>query len=328
MLAKPGEQDREGLYFNPVMKCCSYVPDLHNFLAGAILDDDDPQMAEGRKTVEARIRAGVGVTPLGLEPPADYTLLYRHGTEAFGRSQTLRCPHYIEAGGRCGIWKHRESTCATWFCKYERGSLGHLFWREHLHPLLAAVEHHLAIWCALELGLELDALHSLLAEARAADPESLQPEQIDRRPEPEKQRRIWGNWRGREMEWYRACAGRVRNLSWRDTAAICGCEVAVLARLAQKAYRELLDPQLPERLEPAPFELVQIETGRLRVVGYSRLDPLDLPAQVFQVLHYFRGRNTRAAVQAIQQEENIALSDDLILKLKDFGILQAPGPGG
>src|SRR5438034_10877336 len=41
-----------GYYFSPQTKCCTYLPELHNFLVGRILSDDDPASATGRATVE------------------------------------------------------------------------------------------------------------------------------------------------------------------------------------------------------------------------------------------------------------------------------------
>ncbi len=326
MLAKPGDAapDDGRLYFEPAMKCCSYVPELHNFLTGQILSDDDPALAAGRLTVEERIQGGVGVTPLSLEPPADYALLYRHGAAAFGRSRALRCPHYLEDGGRCGVWRYRESTCSTWYCKYVRGARGQAFWRDYVHPLLGTVERSLALWCALDLGFDLEALRPLLAAARSSEAEPLRAEQLDHRAEPGAQRRLWRNWLGREMEWYRACAERVRELPWTQVLAICGPEARALARLARLAYERLRDAQLPERLEPAAFELVNIATDSVRTLSYSQLDPLELPVAVLHVLHYFHGRTARAAMAAIQERENIDLGEDLVLKLADFGLLQNP----
>src|SRR5262245_52393001 len=52
-------------FFSPATKCCTYLPQLANFLVGRILGDQDPDpsAAAGRASVEARIDAGVGVTP-------------------------------------------------------------------------------------------------------------------------------------------------------------------------------------------------------------------------------------------------------------------------
>src|SRR5512134_3109981 len=60
-------QNRGSKLFNPQSKCCTYLPRLPNFLVGMILKDQDPAMTSGRASVETRLQAGLGVTPLGLE---------------------------------------------------------------------------------------------------------------------------------------------------------------------------------------------------------------------------------------------------------------------
>src|SRR5436190_23566607 len=45
------------LYFNPDAKCCTYIPELPNYLVGRILSEADPALAHGRDTVRSRLRA-------------------------------------------------------------------------------------------------------------------------------------------------------------------------------------------------------------------------------------------------------------------------------
>src|SRR5579863_3280623 len=111
-------------FFSPQTKCCTYLPEIANFLVGRILADASPDAAFGRATVEARIDAGVEVTPLGLQKTPLFSLVYRASPASFGHATSMRCPHYVVDGGRCGVWRHRESTCATWFCKFARGANG------------------------------------------------------------------------------------------------------------------------------------------------------------------------------------------------------------
>src|SRR4051812_28924758 len=67
MLKKEGTPTERGdVFYSTQTKCCTYLPELKNFLVGRILGDADPAAARGRATVVARIGAGVGVTPFGL----------------------------------------------------------------------------------------------------------------------------------------------------------------------------------------------------------------------------------------------------------------------
>ena len=195
-LQKPGKPPDPEAY-NPDTKCCTYLPMLHNFLVGAMLDDDSPDFATGKVTVQARIDRGEAVTPLGLYATEEYLSRYDAGAR-FGRDLSLRCPHYLHLeGGKCGVWRHRESTCSTWFCKYERGDLGRDFWRRGVAPMLREAELAVARHCAFELG---------------ADEVEL------------------GKWEGDVRGLYRASTKLVNELAWPEVEKIGGQGVKRLAR--------------------------------------------------------------------------------------------------
>src|SRR5690606_32741885 len=103
---------------------------------------------------------------------------------AFGRDRSLLCAYFDE--GRCTIWAHRESTCATWFCKHERGAAGKRLWRS-VHALLGEIEVALSRWAvrvldpgeeAVALAVDGAALH------RAVGSVDVLPEAVHRR--------LWG----------------------------------------------------------------------------------------------------------------------------------------
>ncbi len=309
--------------FDPTTKCCTYLPALANYLVGAILADPSTDPA-GRASVLARIDAGIGVSPLGLERTPLYETLYRHGAgRAFGRSRALRCPHYLEHGA-CGIWQHRESTCATWFCKHVRGAVGHAFWRASLQPLLCAVERGLARFCVLELELEPDVLKRLLSPTPLvprAIHQTLGAEDLDSVADPKVQRARWGRWAGREIELYEACARLVAPLSWGDVTSVCGPEVRMFERAARYAYDEMCASEIPTALAVGAFAIVESSAAHLRISTYSEYDPLDLPRDAFDALRCFDGRPTDDAVAAIASEHGLEFDATLLRQLVDFGVL-------
>lgn len=142
-----------GRPFSTSTKCCTFVPDVPNYLVGDILADVAAETSDGRRSMESRIAVGSGVTPLGVFKPQLYALVYdrtaRGPSNAFGVGQQLLCPHYQSETGSCGIWTHRNSVCTTWFCRHERGNLGKPFW-EAVKDLLTRVETGLAWWCVTE----------------------------------------------------------------------------------------------------------------------------------------------------------------------------------
>lgn len=316
-------QENSANFFNPQTKCCSYIPTIPNYLVGRVIQDEDPNQASGRLTVEERIRAGVAVTPLGLEQPPDFQLLYGSSPKTlFGQSRSLRCPHYLETeGGSCGIWKHRASVCATWHCKYVRGTVGHDFWTV-LHQLLSTVEKSLSRWCVLELDIGSEALSYLFpprTRARAAG--NIDARALDGLADPAENRKLWGNWLGREAEFYRECSRLVNGLDWQGVTAINRGEIQICARLLREAYSRLMSDEMPERLKVGAFQVVGMDQDSCSINTYSKYDPLNVPKRLMDVLSYFDGRPTSEAMNAIVEAESLMLDATLVRKLADFGVL-------
>lgn len=316
-------QENSANFFNPQTKCCSYIPTIPNYLVGRVIQDEDPNQASGRLTVEERIRAGVAVTPLGLEQPPDFQLLYGSSPKTlFGQSRSLRCPHYLETeGGRCGIWKHRASICATWHCKYVRGLVGNDFWMA-LHQLLTTVEMSLSRWCVFELDIGSEALSYLFRpRPRLKSSGNINARALDGLADPAENLKLWGNWLGREAEFYRECTRLVNVLDWQEVTAINRGEIEICARLLREAYSKLLSDEIPERLKIGTLQVLSMDHDSCSINTYSKYDPLNIPKQLLDVLRYFDGRPTSEAMNAIIEAESLMLDATLVRKLADFGVL-------
>lgn len=327
---RDGGRDPGRRYFDPTTRCCTYLPELPNFLVGAIIADPDPSMAAGRRSVEARLDRGVAVTPLGLGKPAPYTLLYDHGTDGFGTSRALRCPHHLDDGS-CGIWPHRMSVCATWFCKHSRGAVGQRFWRA-LQALLSAVERELAIWCLLELDVGAESLAALLPPPNpAARRLEIDRFELDARPDPERYAALWGEWKGRERDLFVECGHRVARLEWPQVLSIAGAGLRARTRLVSSAFDELLSPTVPERLRAGDYRVAQAAPGWSLLTSYSGFDPLRLPSALMEALPCFDGRPVDEVLRSIERRKRLRLGRDLVQRLVDFRrLVPQPGrpPGG
>jgi hypothetical protein len=312
------------LFFDPRVKCCTYVPSLPNFLVGRILLDHAPESAAGRASVEARIAAGVGVTPAGIEPPRAHELLYANAPAAFGRSVAMRCPHYRTDTGGCGIWRHRQSVCATWFCKYVRGAVGHRFWTALLR-LLEAVERSLAAHCVLELNPGAEAIQHLTVPRGPDVDRQLSAADLDGVPDPARYRAVWGRYRGREREFYEASARLVEPFTWSDVTRVGGAQVELASAVVVEAYRALASDALPARLRVGPVEMAPVGPDRLRVTAYRATDPLVIPRALGDVLHFFDGRTTRSALAAIAVEAGLEVDRAVVRRLVDVEVLVEDG---
>jgi hypothetical protein len=311
--------------FNPRTKCCTFMPILCNHLVGRALDDDDPAGEVGRSSLRARIAAGVGVTPLALGRPPSYLLLYQHGSpKGFGQSLALRCPHYVEEGGLCGIWRHREAVCATWFCKHVRGQVGLHFWQT-VRTLLSVIEADLARWCLVELGLEASALEAMLPVTRS-DGVTLSAAEVDGRSDRAVAEAVWGSWAGREEELYRACGRLVATLGFDDVLRLCGPEARLRAAIVRAAWQKLRSDEVPPQLRPGKLTVVRSGPAICRVTTYSQHDPIEMHRALLDVLHHFDGRPTEEVLAAIEQEGRMRLGPELVRQMADFAVLVSGPP--
>lgn len=293
--------------FHPNTKCCTFMPELPNFLVGSVLDDPSPDSAAGRKFFEQQALARAVINPLGVFPTAEYSMLYRFNSRNFGRLESLRCPYYmVEADGACAIWRHRNGRCATWFCTHERGSVSVVLWK-YLDRLLASVETSLARWCLLTLDLGSSALSELIPAS--GDP-------------PAGSKSVWGRWAGREREFFVECSRAVRALSWNAVLEIAGPETHVLARLTRDAFRKWQSSVIPELLMRGAWKEETIVPGRLRVWSFSPFDPLELDSALLDALSLFDGTSrTQEVLQKMERERAIRLEPELLQKLCDVRIL-------
>lgn len=325
MAAPAGAQSSASTsFFDSVLKCCTYMPTLPNFIVGRILNDSDLP-AKAREDVQTRLRATDATTPLGLSMTATYALLYDHqGSDVFGRSESLRCPHLLEeGGGRCGIWQHRNSVCATYFCKFVRGAVGQQFWFA-MRDLLSGIERDLAHFCLLELDLGAEALQALVATSNGSNTSKrLDANAIAGLRDPGKNKLIWGNWFAREEEFYRECARLVGALDWPQVISVCGLDVRLRAHLVRTAYQELLSQEIPESLTAPNLNIHFLNQDSWKVASYSAMDPIAIPRVLMDLLPCFDGRPTEEVLSTIRKEKQIKIDRALLRRLLDFKILVA-----
>jgi hypothetical protein len=309
------EGPRQGpvqLSFDPQVKCCSYQPNLANFLVGGVLHGGGQP---GRESVVARIARRDGVTPLGLRMTARYAAWYARAKVGFGQARELRCPHFVESpsGGECGIWAHRPSTCATYFCKHDRGARGDRFWLA-LKEWMATIESEVALWCAVELGA-----------AEAAGPDEKRTDPLSRNEalgevDPADYRRRWGAWEGRELDYFSRCAEKVRALDPPALLRVAGVRLEAASQRVRSRYQEL-DAPLPERLAVGRFQVIGAADGRLCVTTYSAYDPVWISARLLPTLSYFDGQPWARALEAIEAALGVRPNERLLRTLVDHEIL-------
>jgi Fe-S-cluster containining protein len=308
------------IYFLRDTKCCTYHPALPNYLVGSILRDRSPDMADGQRRIRERIASRIGVGPLRLAPSAKYLLLYRASSvNAFGRSASLRCP-YLTDDARCSIWRHRESICSTFFCKFEGGQPSVLFWRA-LKEYLSYVEIALSRWAVRTVAKDVVPFTSEETELTLEELE-------DRPPTDDVYAKAWGSWLGREEELYLACESRVRNLSPAQFASIVDDTATGRERLDElrSRYAATTSWKVPERLAlHKKLRRLPVASGIAVTTPYNRYDSMLIDKDLFGVLERFRHEETVEEIRRrLAEEEGIELTEELLLHLSRHLVLAEP----
>ncbi|MFL5813939.1 MAG: hypothetical protein ACJ763_10215 [Bdellovibrionia bacterium] len=307
-------------FFRPDTKCCTFHPKLPNYLVGAILRDDSPEMSEGRKRIRAKIRERSGVTPLEIDAPAKYSLLYKQTRDFFGKAPSMRCPYFEETHGLCTIWRYREAVCSTFFCKYERGADGRKFWSD-LKSYLSLSEIQLSRYVLLELFPEFirEERH------RSSTPGgTLSLEELEGAAPPESEyRRLWGPWLGREEEFYIQSFEQVQNLEREKFEQILGLDARIWEMQLEKSSDAVIRPRLPERLKFNPKATVKwLPDGSLALGAYSEHDAVALPGLAYSLLIEFNGTESTDNVRRrLRDEKQADLSEEVLLTLYQHRIL-------
>jgi Fe-S-cluster containining protein len=303
--------------FRPDTKCCTYHPKLPNYLVGALLSDESPALAEGRRRMLGRIESKVAIDPQWVKPPARYALLYRNAHDAFGRASALRCPFFHEGG--CSIWPYREAVCSTFFCKHVSGLDGRKLWMS-AKTYLSLIEIQLTRYVLMEL------LPDYLARGRdKPEPEGrLGAGELDEAPpSPEVHRARWGEWAGREVELYRRSFEIVRALSAADVERILGLDGTVELLRLERLHARATRPGVPARAKFNPRATVKwLPDGSVGLGAYSEYEAIALPGPAYGLLVQFTGREPTETVRArLREKEQADLADELLISLYQQRIL-------
>lgn len=302
--------------FSERTKCCTYHPDLPNYAVGGILSESEISGTAGLKRICDKITSGIGVHPLGIFRPRVYALLYKNGTTGFGKADSLRCPYYEKQSGMCSIWNYREAVCSTFFCKYEDGEDGRLFW-EKMHHYLRYVESLLTQYALAELGWSPGDILTMTA-ATQDEREKLDEHDLDETPiDSHRYRKLWGRWAGREKRFYMRSFEIVKSVSTEKLDELGGFGLSLQKTRLITAAAQLRDQSLPTKLvrNPNIRSFHQDDEGHL-VFSYNANDPTVLSNDVFRVLFMFDGNNDLSeTVKEIESELNMRMTNGLIKHL-------------
>jgi hypothetical protein len=309
-------QAPERAFFHPALKCCTYHPTLPNYLVGAVLSDESPDLSVGKERVRAKIVGRIGVTPQWLAAPRKYLVLLNAARDSsFGRSEALLCPYYVKESGRCSVWRHRESVCSTFFCKHTAGATGDAFWtalRHYLFHIERTLARHAAASVAPEL-VEPDLPRNLLTK-----------DDLEDKP-PGDYARIWKSWAGREETYYVECHRCISALGRDEFSRLVdeGAGKELLSSVVT-AYEALTSPKLAARLVRSKTMRAVPTAGGAFVTTYSRYDSLFLTQDLYDLLGQFTDEPLETVVARLSREHEVAIPRELLLELQLHGVLTPP----
>ncbi len=319
MITKEGVEPGKDLNrpFSPYTKCCTFIPRLPNYMAGAILSDPDPQMNEGRKRLAAKIASGAGVYPNGVYPtPAWHRYYIENGPLEFGRNREMLCPYFTEGKYNCTIWKYRESICALWFCKHLAGIRGRKFWNavigymKFMQDSLINVSAHL---CGLQ------AIDPYNEGERPRYEEPVNSEEAVRRYAD-----LWNDWKGREEQYYIRCFEIVSSLEEKYIKAIQDKGEPLAGEIGRLADDIIKVPELLKFNNVSPGD-EDDSTYRIELENYIEILQkaivwsFRMPRSIMDL---FDGtRKTSDIVKEALKNQKIRIEPEILIALYSHGIL-------
>ena len=305
----PGDE-----YFDPALKCCTYHPLITNFLIGGLLADPSPELDEGKRRIREKIASRIGITPRGVAPPRMQRVIYNAARErGFGRAPSLLCPYLAE--GRCTVWYYREAVCSTYYCKHVGGAKGRAFWTA-MRTYLQFIEGTLGWWAARQV-------HPGAKEPEIGNFELSLDDLANRGPNDAEYTSYWGDWVGREEEFFIACHEKVKALTPADFTRM----------IDESQQGKGLLPELQSRLDaaaspqPTPFLVLnpslrkhKLDLG-VAVRTYSPYDPMFITNDLYELLEKFG--NTEPAAATLQRL-GVELPPELVRDLWLHEILVPP----
>jgi hypothetical protein len=293
MRTNPHPQFPKDYLFTSPANCCTYHPELPNFLAGRALRRADA----GSVRVLKRMSTPGGVVPYGILPHRYHQDFFAkmHGDNPddwFGRAKVV-CPFWVGGERPCSIYQDRTSICRTWFCKFEQGTRGFRSWRR-LQAVLSAVEHALGEWCA-----------------RVGQP-----------PKPGAPRQEW-------VEFFLWSARRVDAMTDADIADAVAAATEALEKHRAGLASDLAerDGPMPDLLWPN-VQSFDVNGDEVEFVSYSGYDRRIFPRWVFVLFARLDGktpwREALAAAQAELSDARPGVDEALVRDLWRFGLLDVP----
>lgn len=310
MVCKSGDPELPGIrYYSPDTKCCTYHPYLPNFLVGGLLADGDLDADEGRHRIRQKIGERVGVTPMGISAPVEYSRWYvQFATGGFGVTRSKLCPYHDSPSGNCTVWKFRGAVCATYFCKPVAGTFGNTFW-DRFRDYMIYVQDVLAAHVLEETNWDPAVLREWNERKQYSSETPVAPYES-----------TWGDWSGREEEFFVRAYRIVSEINPAEFLALSGAKGQSLVKDVRAAKADMLQPVVPPILRRNPQ--VQVRKWQGQYVLSTDTGVHQSSPDVYEVLDLFDGHRTSAQIiRMVRETKAKRFPRELLLSLYQHRIL-------
>lgn len=297
-------------------KCCSYYPQIPNYLIGGLLQDELLGLDKGKVVARKLISNKIGISPFGINKPLWYKNFRKRTIQNPDHKNTesdmvhLLCPFYGE-NGECLTWAYREHCCSTHFCFSVGGNEGKNFW-EHFMKYLKTLEVELAQYCLEQLGLD----NTLSIEVINGD--SLNADDDNQNVDESTYSDIWDSWNGKEEAFYLECHKLIENLNRQDFETYLDGKM-------QKQKEELLEKLTVFNVSLLPEFPRWNEKTKVTVAG--DIATLETPDGLYEIsifklplLKGFNGDKTLIEMMHKSYALNLFLEED-VYRLNKIGVI-------
>jgi hypothetical protein len=298
-------------------KCCTYQPYLANYLVGGVLVDIDPSLSKGKEIIKEQILARKGVTPYGIIPSHDYIKRERalksiDFWKVPKEEMTKQlCSYYDD--GNCTVWKYREHLCVTHFCSSVGGSKGKEFWKT-IDNYLKMAETSLSQYAMLKL--EWDVLNF---KTKRINTDDFKLEDENGNIIDENYSALWGEWEGRELEFYKQCFEIVNEIDSNTFQKITGIQREILEAAIWKSNAIYLENLLPQKMILHP-DIIQTSAEENQIVLTLEKQTVKIPVVIYPLVKAFNG--ARLTSEVFHLGYNIQFSmNEIVDELWEKGLL-------
>jgi len=270
-------------------KCCDYHPFIPNYMVGAILADESPELNEGKHRIKTKIINKIGVTPYGIQPSLPYVQFrkeYQNRRKnnimvAKEEVDKATCPYLMD--GLCTVYRYRSDLCPVWFCGHRSGEYGKSFWQD-LTKYTFSIEKTLRVYAMRKIGYPEE-----LIKLPDHNPEHLDLHNADGSFNNEAHRKLWDKWYDHIERFYVECFDSVMNIDQKYVESLRDHNT-LLTTMLNKA-REMSDNIIPDRLV---LDRENIHWIKLSNGGSIKHESKELNIDKLQSLAYkmFNGHNT------------------------------------